>query len=40
VYALLDSPGVLFCVVTWRGVQGLEYAEINMAGGLLICGGF
>ena len=31
---------VLFCAVTWIGVQGLGYVEINMAGRLLIGGGF
>ncbi len=31
---------VLFCAVTWMGVQGLGYVEINMAGRLLIGGGF
>jgi UDP-GlcNAc:undecaprenyl-phosphate GlcNAc-1-phosphate transferase len=31
---------VLFCAVTWIGVQGLGYVELNMAGRLLIGGGF
>ncbi|MCX6602462.1 MAG: hypothetical protein NTV52_02580 [Acidobacteria bacterium] len=32
--------GVLFCAVTWMGVQGLGSVEITMAGRLLIGGGF
>jgi UDP-GlcNAc:undecaprenyl-phosphate GlcNAc-1-phosphate transferase len=31
---------VIFCGVTWVGVQGLGYVEINMAGRLLLGGGF
>ncbi len=39
-FAFLIFWGVLFCAVTWMGVQGLGYVEINMAGRLLIGGGF
>jgi UDP-GlcNAc:undecaprenyl-phosphate GlcNAc-1-phosphate transferase len=31
---------VLFCALTWIGVQGLGYVELNMAGRLLIGSGF
>lgn len=31
---------VIFCAVTWIGVQGLGYVELNMAGRLLVGGGF